>query len=241
MAAPSGHVPQLGEGGLGVSGAVETRERPPVELAPGTGNLHFEEVATRVVQENWEMHERAKERFRSSLNSNCRWRAKLLKQLNELSQGIEAAADKKLYKETELRMGVLRTALRKVETSISESEDHLEESPMREEEAHQVDQGQSDSNTDEDGDVIVEGVQESGPTGAEATGPPIPMASTQEAEHAMDVDIGDMPQLASEDTTAVTPEEDDMLTGDPTSVAGEMAQLQVTPPESHEPEDSEAS
>ena len=27
---------------------------------------------------------------------------------------------------------------------------------MREEEAHQVDQGQSDSNTDEDGDVIVE-------------------------------------------------------------------------------------
>ena len=27
---------------------------------------------------------------------------------------------------------------------------------MREEEAHQVDQGQSDSNTDEDGDVIME-------------------------------------------------------------------------------------
>ena len=72
-------------------------------------------------------------------------------------------------------------------------------------------------------------------------GPPIPMASTQEAEHAMEVDIGDMPQLTSEDATTVTPEEDDMLTGDPTSVAGEMAQLQVTPPESHEPEDGEAS
>ena len=39
-------------------------------LAPGTSNLHFEEVVTQVVQENWEMHERAKERFRSSLNSN---------------------------------------------------------------------------------------------------------------------------------------------------------------------------
>ena len=75
----------------------------------------------------------------------------------------------------------------------------------------------------------------------EATGPPIPMASTQEAKCAMEVDIGDMPQLASEDTTTVTPEEDDMLMGDPTSVAGEMAQLQVTPPESHEPDDSEAS
>ena len=112
---------------------------------------------------------------------------------------------------------------------------------MREEDARQVDQGQSDSNMDEDGDVIVEGAQESGPTSVEATGPPIPMASTQEAERAMEVDIGDMPQLTSKDATAVTPEEDDMLTGDPTSVAGEMAQLQVTPPESHEPKDGEAS
>ena len=108
---------------------------------------------------------------------------------------------------------------------------------MREEDAHQVDRGQSD----EDGDVIVEGAQESGPTGVEAMGPPIPMASTQEAEHAMEVDIADMPQLTSKDATTVTPEEDDMLMGDPTSVAGEMAQLQVTPPESHEPEDGEAS
>ena len=112
---------------------------------------------------------------------------------------------------------------------------------MREEEAHQVDRGQSDPNTDEDGDVIVEGAQESGPTTAEATGPPIPMASTQEAKRTMDVDIGNMPQLTSEEATTVTPEEDDVLTGDPTSVAGEMAWLQVTPLESHESEDGEAS
>ena len=138
-------------------------------------------------------------------------------------------------------MGILQTALRKVETSINESKDHLEESRMREEDARQVDRGQSNSNMDKDGDVIVEGAQESGPTGAEATGPPIPTASTQEAECAMEVDIGDMPQLTSEDATTVTPEEDDMLTGDPTSVAAEMAQLQVTPPESHEPEDGKAS
>ena len=210
-------------------------------LAPRTGNLCFEEVATQVVQENWETHERAKERFRSSLNSNrCRW-AKLLRELDELSQGIEPAADKKFHKETKLRMGMLRTSLRKVETSINESEDHLEESQMREEEAHQVDQVQSNSNTDEDGDVIMEGARESGPTGAEATSPPIPTASTQEAERAMDVDISDMPQSTSEDTTTITPEEDDMLMGNPTSVAGEMAWLQVTPPKSHEPEDGEAS
>ena len=138
-------------------------------------------------------------------------------------------------------MGVLQNSLRKVETSINESEDHLKESRMREEEAHQVDWGQSDSNTDEDGDVIMEGVQESSLTGAEATGPPIPTVSTQEAECTMDVDISDMPQLTSEDATTGTPEEDDMLMGDPTSVAGEMAWLQVTPPKSHEPEDGKAS
>ena len=87
----------------------------------------------------------------------------------------------------------------------------------------------------------MEGAQESGPTGAEATGLPIPMASIQEAELAMEVDVGEIPPLTSEDTTTVTPEEDDMLTGDPTSVAGEMARLQVTPPESHKPEDGETS
>ena len=112
---------------------------------------------------------------------------------------------------------------------------------MREEDVHQVDRGQSNSNMDEDGDIIMEGAQESGHTSVEATGPLVPTASTQEAERTMEVDIGDMPQLTSEAATAVMPEEDDMLTGDPTSVAGEMARLQVTPPESHERKDGEAS
>ena len=110
-------------------------------LVPRTSNLRFEEVVTRVLQENWETHERAKERFRSVLNSSrCRW-ARLTQELDELSQGIEAAADRKLHKQTEERMGVLQTALKKVETSIAKSEDHLEESQMREEEARQEDRG----------------------------------------------------------------------------------------------------
>ena len=40
-------------------------------LAPGTGNLCFEEVVTQVIQENWEAYERVKGRFKSSLNSGC--------------------------------------------------------------------------------------------------------------------------------------------------------------------------
>ena len=210
-------------------------------LTPGTGNLCFEEVVTQVIQENWETHERVKGRFRSLLNSSRRQWAKLLQELNELSQGIEAAADRKLRKETEARMGVLCTALKKVEASINESEDHLEESQMREEEACQEDRGESDSSEEQDGDVIVEGAQESGPTGVEAMDPPIPTASIQQAEPTMEVDEGGIPPLTSEDATTVTPKEDEMLMGDPTSVAGEMAWLHVAPPESHEPEDGKAS
>ena len=76
-------------------------------LAPGTGNLHFEEVVSRVLQENWEKHERAKERFRSSLNSSCcRW-TRLSRELDELSQGMEGATDRKVHKEIEESMGVL--------------------------------------------------------------------------------------------------------------------------------------
>ena len=204
-------------------------------LALTTGNLHFEEVVTRVLQENWEIHERVKERFRSVLNSSRRQWARLTQELNKLSQGIEAAMDRKLRKQTKERMGVLKTALKKVETSITKSKDHLEESQMREEEAPQEDRGQSDSGEEKDGDVVVKGAEGSGPTGAEAVGP----LRSQEAEPAMEVDVGDIPPLTSEDATTVTPEEDEMLMGNPTSVAGEMAQLQVAPPDSHKPEDGE--
>ena len=210
-------------------------------LAPGTGNLCFEEVVTQGIQENWEAHERVKERFRSSLNSSRCQRATLLKELDDLSQGIEAATDRKLRKETEARMDILRTALKKVEALINESEDRLKESRMREEEAHQGDRGESDSSEEQDRDVIVEEEQESGPTGAEAQGPPTSMASVPAAEPSMDVDMEDIPPLTSEEATAVTPEEDEVLTGDPASVAGEMAWLQVASPDSQKPEDGETS
>ena len=135
-------------------------------LAPGTGNLHFEEVATQFAEENWEVYERAKGRLRTSLHSNRYWRAKLLKELDDLSKGFK-------------------------------------ESQIREEEARLVDRDQSDSNTDDNRDVVVEGEQDTGPTSAEALNPPTPMASAPEAEHAMEVEVGQMPQLTSEDATTV--------------------------------------
>ena len=128
-------------------------------------------------------------------------------------------------------MGVLRTTLKKVEASIDKSKDHLEESQMREEEARQEDQGKSNSSKEQD--IVVGGAQESGPTSAEA----MATASVQVAEPSMDVDMEDIPLLTFKDATAVTPEEDEVLRGDPTSVAGEMARLQVTSPDSQKPED----
>ena len=112
---------------------------------------------------------RVKERFRFSLNSSCHQWTRLSQELDELSQGMEAITDKRVCKEAKARMGVLQTTLKKVEALMAESKDHLEESWMREEEAHQEDRGQSNSSEGQDGDVVVEGAEGSGPTGAEAT------------------------------------------------------------------------
>ena len=122
-----------------------------------------------------------------------------------------------------------------MEASVTANEDHLEESRIREEEASQGDQGQSNSSEEWDDDVVVEGPEESGPTGAESTDP----LRSQEAEHSMEVDVDDIPPLTSGDAATVTPEEDEMLTADPTSVAGEMARLQVSSPDSKKPGDGE--
>ena len=148
---------------------------------------------------------------------------------------MEAAADRKVWKGIKERMGVLQTALKKFEALIAENKDHLEESWIQEEEAHQGDQGQSNSSEGQDEDVIVEGPEESGPTGVESTGP----LRSQEAGPSMEVDVDDIPSLTSGDATTVTAKEEEILMGDPTSVAGEMARLQVSSPDSYKPEDGE--
>ena len=134
-------------------------------------------------------------------------------------------------------MGIIQTALEKAEASVAENEDHLEEGWIWEAEAHQGDQDQSDSSEGQDDDVMVEGPEESGPTGAESTGP----LRSQEAEPSMEVDMDDILPLTSGGAITVTAEEEEMLMGDPTSVAGEMARLHVSSPDSHKPKDGETS
>ena len=80
---------------------------------------------------------------------------------------------------------------------------------------------------------MVEEPEESGLTSMEATSP----LKDQETEPSMEVDMDSTPLLTSGGNITVSPKEDEMLTGDPTSVAGEMAKLQVASPNSHKPED----
>ena len=79
--------------------------------------------------------------------------------------------------------------------------------------------------------------KESGLTGAESTSP----LRGQETEPSMEFDVDSTPPLASGSAITVSAKEDEMLTGNPTSVAGEMAKLQVSSSNSHEPEGSEIS
>ena len=126
-------------------------------LAPRTGNLCFEEVVNRVLQENWEEHKKVKEKSRSLLNRSLCQQAVLLEELNKLSKKLEAAKDRKVQKEVDKRMGIVPTALDKAEASIARNEAHLEESQIREEEACQGDRGQSDSSEEQEDDIAVEG------------------------------------------------------------------------------------
>ena len=195
-------------------------------LAPRTGNLCFEEVVNRLLQENQEEHERAKKKFKSSLNrSLCQW-ATLLRELVKLSKGLEPALDKKAWKEIDERMGIIQTALEKAEASVAENEDHLEESWIWEEEARHGDQGQSDSSEGQDDDVMVKEPEESGLTGVEFTSPP----GNQETECSMEVDVDSTPPLTSGGDVTVSAKEEQILMDDSTSVAGEMARLQVSSP-----------
>ena len=157
----------------------------------------------------------------SSLNRSLHQWAKLLEELDELSKGLEAAKDEKAQKEIDKKLGVIQTAFKKAEASIAENEAHLKEIQIQKEEAHHGDQGQSDSSEGQYDNVMVKEPEESSLIGAELTSP----LRGQETEPSMEVDMDSIPPLASGSAITVSAEEDEMLMGDPTSVAGEMAML----------------
>ena len=96
-------------------------------LAPRTGNLCFEEVVSRVLQENHEGHKRMKRKSLSLFQEGWDQWSRLLGELDKLSKALDAAKGKKAQREIEERMSVLHTALNRVEASIAKTEDCLEQ------------------------------------------------------------------------------------------------------------------
>ena len=84
---------------------------------------------------------------------------------------------------------------------------------------------------------MVEGLEESGLTGVESTSPP----GNQETECSMEVDVDTTLPLTSGCDITVSAEEEQILMDDSTSVAGEMARLQVSSPNSPKPKGGETS
>ena len=134
-------------------------------------------------------------------------------------------------------MGMQRTSLERVESSINRNEDHLEENRMGEEEAHDGDWDLCDSSEEHEGEVMVEELEDTGPTSTDSNDPP----RSQEVVPPMEVDAEQLPPLTSGDTAMVTADEGEMLMGDPSSVTGELARLQVSSLDSPKPKGGEAS
>ena len=101
------------------------------------------------------------------------------------------------------RMGVIQTALKKVEALVAEDEDHLEESRIQEEEAHHGDQSQSDSSEGQSSGVVEE-PRESGLTGVESTSP----LESQGTGPSMKVDMDSIQPLISDGDITVSLEEE---------------------------------
>ena len=177
-------------------------------LAPRTGNCHYEEVVSRVLQENYERHERMKQQSASSLCKYTNWRAKLLEEMDTLSKSMEVARGWKAQKEIEEKISVLHMALNKVEASITKYEDLLEESWIQED----GDWGQPDSHEASDEEVRMEPSEESNPPDVESSS----HLSTLEMETSMEVGLEGTSPEASGGNITISSEEDDILSGDQT-------------------------
>ena len=161
-----------------------------------------------------------------------------------MSRKLDATGDQRVWREMEARMSVIRSAILKVEATITKYEDHLEECHLRADEAQYGDQGQSDSHQSND-DIKME------PSTEEEEDPlSQPSSLTTQPQEEADVkgtqeeaDTEGAQSVTSGGSITVMPEEEEILMGDwtPTkgrspasdisSMMGDMARLQVhTPP-----------
>ena len=88
-------------------------------VAPGTANLHHEEVIDKVLEENYQAHERAKDKVRASLTKCMDRRAKYYHEQDELLKRLDTTSDDQLREEFECRKAAVQSYIRKLESSMA--------------------------------------------------------------------------------------------------------------------------
>ena len=213
-------------------------------LAPGTANLHREEVIDKVLKENYQAHERAKDKVRVSLAKCMDRRARYYHERDELLKRLDMTSDDQLRKEIECREAVVvQSCIHKLKSSMAIHEDCLEHLRMQEPSTPLEEDDPSVTSKGQDVDVVVETPEEDDPI---EEGPMADPAS-QGAEKPMEVDELNPSLVTRDDRSEVTPEEDALLMGEQTpqgdtvSVAGDLANLNIASPAGNDPEGGETS
>ena len=186
----------------------------------------------------------------SSLQKCHRKRTKYLDELTDLSKRLDTTWCDQIQGEIEARMSVVCTTISKLEDTIDQYENLLEECQLRDNEAQHGDQDRPDSQ--EEDDVRVESSREE--EESDSPNPDSPDCSNiPETQPHLEADVESTQAGTSEGNLAVTPKEERILmqdqpmqTGlspasDTTSVMGDLARLQVHTPPHQGPEDGDTS
>ena len=123
-------------------------------LAPGTSNLSYGEVLAQVIEENHMELRRMWEHLTSSLQDCNAKRTKYLDKLTNLSKKLDTTGVDRLRGDIKAKMGIVCTAISRIEATIERYANRLEECQFREHEAQSRDQDRSAFQASDD--VMVE-------------------------------------------------------------------------------------
>ena len=210
-------------------------------LGPGIAwELHFEDVVTQVLKENWRHVETKRAKAATPLGNCNKCRTDLRVEFNATSEAMQMVTDSASGRELEHRLNSLQTSLTTIERAITKYKNILEDCRMQEEEAHQEEVIFQEQ---EEGDTNVEMVEErecgdgepSGPQGAAGTEDAPPLDPTGDAV-SPEEDAFLMQQASQPIDPAVGSHSPRSKAG---TVSGEMAKLSLTSPSQPGPGEDE--
>ena len=189
-------------------------------LAPRTSSLTFEEVVQWVLAEN-------RHKTESSLDNVQRLRARLQRELKDLSQAHKVEPDKSSRKKIKRDMEWKRKDIKGLEVTISHYESSLGRARVQPEETPASEDDPSDSGAEgtKEAEMATTPVANDAPP-VSAMPEPLTPPPGEEQTHSMEVDDGDDRQPPA---SPVSCREEELLTGgNVVGVEGEMANLKVS-------------